>query len=139
VDDPRPSSDVYSLGKVLYYILGGRSFARERHRDTNYDLRKPDADTLLFFAYELLDKTIDANPNSRYANARELPNALDGVIMKIEKDAHVLNLHVPQHCLYCGVGRYQPLTDPGSHELRLVCIICGHVQVFTGQRKWWTS
>jgi serine/threonine protein kinase len=137
--DPKPSSDVYSLGKLLYYILSGRSFAREQHRNTNYDLRTPDADVRLFFAYELLDKTIDADPRSRYANARELLANLDTVIKRIEKDAHVLNINVPQHCLYCVNGRYQPMTSGSDHELHIVCMNCGNVQVFIGQRKWWTS
>jgi serine/threonine protein kinase len=138
VVDPKPSSDVYSLGKLLYYILGGRSFAREQHRNTNYDLRAPDADVCLFFAYELLDKTIDSEPRSRYANARELLANLDTVIKRIEKDAHVLNINVPQHCLYCVIGRYQPMMG-SAHEQRIVCMNCGNVQMFIGQRKWWTS
>jgi serine/threonine-protein kinase len=141
VDDPRPSSDVYSLGKLLYYILGNhRSFARERHRDTAYDLRTPDADIRLFFAYELLDKTVDTNPVARYQNASELLEALDGVIMRIEKDAHVLNVNVPQHCIYCVIGRYQPLTGVDNpSDLRLICRNCGNIQFFGGGRPWWKT
>lgn len=138
MDDPKPSSDVYSLGKLLYYVLSGRSFARERYRDTTYDLRGPNADTRLFFVYELLDKTIVANPYERFQNARELLDNLDSVIMRMEKDAHVLNMQVPQDCLYCVVGRYQAMTGGGSHELRLICMNCGNIQVFSGNRKWWT-
>jgi serine/threonine protein kinase len=34
-----PSADLYSLGKVIYFMIsGGRIFARERHRESDYDL-----------------------------------------------------------------------------------------------------
>jgi serine/threonine protein kinase len=46
--DPKPSSDVYSLGKLLYYFLSGRSFARERHTELTYDLRKSGSAPELF-------------------------------------------------------------------------------------------
>jgi len=139
VEDPKPAGDVYSLGKLLYYILSDhRSFARERHRDTAYDLRTPDADMRLFFVYELLDKTINTSPSARFQSASELLGALDSVITRIEKDAHVLNIDVPQHCLYCVVGRYQPMTTGSSHEMRLICMNCGNIQLFGGPRTWWS-
>lgn len=119
--------------------MSGRSFARERHRDHSYDLRTPDADLHTFFVYELLDKTIVTNPSARFQSAGELLKALDSVILRIEQNAHVLNIHVPQHCLYCGTGRYQPMAGADSpHELRLVCSNCGNFQDFivTG-RAWW--
>lgn len=136
--DPKPSSDCYSLGKLLYYILSGHSFARERHRDTSYDLRTFDADIRTFFVYELLDKTIATSPAARFQSAGELLKALDSVILRIEQNAHVLNMNVPQHCLYCISGRYQPITGvDSSQELRLICTNCGNIQFFAGGRPWW--
>jgi serine/threonine protein kinase len=163
--NPRPSSDCYSLGKLLYFILSGRSFARERHGDAEYDLRKSDGDPNLHFVHEILDKTIANKPSDRYQNAGELLAALDGVILRIEQHAHVLNLRVPQQCLYCRSGRYQlrlytPGKPPGLHEptvgstyefwgnnvmgekscMILVCDNCGNVQMFrpdlAGRDKW---
>lgn len=139
--DPKPFSDCYSLGKLLYYILSGRSFSREQHRHPAYDLRTPEADIRLFFVYELLDKTIVADSEKRFQNAKELLDALDGVILRIEQDANVLNIHVPQHCMYCAIGRYQPTSPAGtSQELTLICSNCGNVQRFgasAGRRPWW--
>ncbi len=163
--DPKPSSDCYSLGKLLYFILSGRSFARERHGDTEYELRKADSDPNLHFVYELLDKTIATFPSDRYQSAVELLAALNGVILKIEQNAHVLNMRVPQHCLYCCSGLYQlrlytpgkpaGLSDPvvgndfqfwGNNYMGdkswmiLVCGSCGNVQMFrpdlTGRERW---
>jgi len=116
VVDPKPSSDCYSLGKLLYYIFRGRSFSRERHREQAHDLRAFDDDVRLNFVYELLDKTITTSPTARYQSAAELLDALDRVIMRIEQNAHVLNILIPQHCLYCISGRYQPMTGTGSDE-----------------------
>ena len=58
--DPTLSCDCYSLGKLLYYILGGRSFNREKHREPGYDLRRSNSDPHLHFVYELFDKCIQA-------------------------------------------------------------------------------
>ena len=137
--DPKPSSDVYSLGKLLYYILSGRSFSREQHRIPFYDLLHSSLNSIdphLYFVYELLDKTIDSNSGARYQNAAELRDALDGVIMRIEQNAHVLDITVPQHCLYCIIGQYQRTTGAISGEIRLICMNCGNVQIFAGRRAW---
>lgn len=86
----------------------------------------------------MLDKTIATNPAARFQSAVEMLKALDSVILRIEQNAHVLNIHVPQHCLYCGTGRYQPMAGVDSpHELRLVCSNCGNFQQFVGGRAWW--
>jgi hypothetical protein len=78
-------------------------------------LRKPDGDPNLHFVHEILDKTIATNPGHRYQNAGELLTALDNVILRIRQDAHVLNMRVPQHCLYCRSGRSQlRLYTPGK-------------------------
>jgi serine/threonine protein kinase len=136
--DPKPSSDVYSLGKLLYYLLSGRPFARERHRDGTYNLLGPDAETGLFFVYDLLDNSIKTNPYERFRDAKELLDNLDVAILKIRKEAHVLDLSAPQDCLYCVVGRYTVLTE-GPDELRLKCMYCGNIQSFMSKRQWWKS
>lgn len=163
--DPKPSSDCYSLGKLLYFILCGRSFARERHAEGSNDLRTSDPNPHLHFAYEVLNRTIATNPHDRYQNATELLRAIDGVIMRIEQDAHVLDMRIPQHCLYCrnghyGIRLYNPsklagFSEPkvgdsygfwGTNQLEhkswmvLVCDNCGNTQMFrpdiAGRDNW---
>lgn len=144
LDDPEPSSDCYTLGKLLYFILSGRSFSREKHRQPSYDLRSHNCELGMYFVYELLDKTIQVEPKARFRNGRELMEALNGVIMRIETNAHVLNINVPQHCLYCVTGLYQHRPDWGAkYEMALVCNTCGNIQRFTAQsspqKEWWGS
>lgn len=144
LNDPEPSSDCYSLGKLLYFVLSGRSFSREKHRESPYDLRSHDCEQGMYFVYEVLDKTIQVEPSARFRNGQELLEALDGVIMRIETNAHVLNINVPQHCLYCVTGLYQHRPDWGAkYEMAHVCNACGNIQRFTAQnspqKEWWRS
>ena len=135
--DPKPSSDCYSLGKLLYFILSGRSFARERHRDLALDLRQQDGNPGLHFVYQLLDRTIVSEPTRRFQNAGELLSALDEVILLLQSGAHVLDRRVPQRCLYCISGYYQPMLPIGTDALRMICPNCGNIQVFGGANGWW--
>jgi len=86
-----------------------------------------------------------ADPKARYGDATALRQALDGVIMKIESNANVLNLSVPQQCVYCRAGYYRVMqgTSPDQHNLKLVCSNCGNFQEFVSQntvaRDWWSS
>lgn len=146
IEDPEPSADVYSLGKLLYFLITARSFSREKHRNPPFDLIHPDHGTVevgLYFVYELLDKMIVADPKGRYKNAVELCKEVDQVIMKIELNANVLDLNVPQRCLYCREGEYRPMrgSPPDTNSLKLVCSKCGNLQDFVNDniaaRDWW--
>jgi hypothetical protein len=61
--------------------------------------------------------------------------------MKIEGNAHVLDLNVPQNCLYCVSGRYQVLSGGDQFRVTLVCLKCGNTQQFmtqnTAAKAWW--
>ena len=162
---PKPSSDCYSLGKLLYFMIAGRIFARERHKDASYELRQPDSDPYLNFVYEILDRTIATSPADRYQDAGQLLEAINGILSGIVSRAHVLDMLVPQHCLYCRSGRYQlKLYTPGrpasltdvrvgdaftfwgnnymaeKNSMFLVCGTCGNVQMFrpdlAAPRQW---
>lgn len=140
VDEPKASSDVYSLGKVLYFILSTRTLLREDYAEGDFDLRRQAEEPEMHFVYELFDKTLRKNPEERFQTAARLLMLLDSVIERVRHRAHVLNATVRQRCLFCGVGEYQR-KEAASYELMFVCNNCGNIQKFTGappQKQWWS-
>jgi serine/threonine protein kinase len=138
VDEPEASSDVYSLGKVLYFILSGRHLMREDYAEIGYDLREISGPEM-HFVYEVFDNSIKKLPRERLPNATVLLQHVDNVIWRLERNAHVLDISVPLHCIFCGVGEYERREAP-TYELKVVCNWCGNVQNFTRQppkEPWW--
>jgi len=65
-------ADVYSLGKMLYYILSnGKIFAREKYRDWKWRLSKLMGDPRLDLFNTVFDNSITIDRLHRYTNARE--------------------------------------------------------------------
>jgi serine/threonine protein kinase len=156
--------DTYSLGKVLYWLISGDIFDREKHRDAKYDLRERydmPGRTWKYIYMEhvnrLLDHMIKENPNDRFhldsigGLIRETIHLLKGEFTPIAPDM----LH-QQPCRYCGIGVYKIVaTNPtdagnigfqprGSSDPRvLICDECGHVEMFrvdkAKQKQWWGS
>ena len=148
IEDPEPSADVYSLGKLLYFMLTSRSFSREKHRIPPFDLLHPERGEIeagVHFVYDVLYKAIVADPGRRYRDATALREAIEGVMMKIETGANVLDLSVPQQCWYCREGHYRVMqgTSPDQWNLKLVCSNCGNLQEFVSQntvaKNWWSG
>lgn len=139
VPEPQPTSDLYSLGKVLYFILSGRTLVREEYGESTDDLRTRDGGPNMHFVYELFDKTITERPQDRYQNVADLLYALDTVIERVQLKAHILKPSVRQHCMFCVVGEYQASMGPGSNELSYFCSNCGNMQRFVGRtpKRWW--
>lgn len=158
-EEVRPWSDVYSLGKLLYWMLsGGRVFDREQHRAEKWDLiRKYDLNV-----YEhinrLLDKMIIYDPSERFKTAEQAAYAARYVADLLRKNARALGPGLSQHCDFCKQGEYESVDvrDHGFHsffgthpisgaEWRiLVCKQCGHVQWFRIERAdqrntWWAG
>lgn len=157
LEDISPASDVYSLGKLLYWIMSGKVFSRERHREKAYNLANLLGGTAPYFINEVLDQTIVADPRRRLTDASELAEATDMVVRRIVMNAHVIGQNIEQACNYCGVGFYKTVVSStirgeypnisiddtamhnagfarggaGSQDWRiLVCNYCGNVQRF---------
>lgn len=145
-DDVTVAADVYSLGKILYFLFAGRSFSREKHREPGYDLTHPaegQPENGIQFVYEILDKSVVERPNLRYENASALNAAVDAAIRRIVLNAHILDLSIEQPCLYCVDGEYQQLqgSQADQHRMILACRRCGNIQnfgaPFNGWGAWW--
>ena len=153
VKDPKPSSDVYSLGKLLHWLLSNKLMPREKHREREFDLTAGrTAEPVFYLINELLDKMIVEEPTQRLPNAGEVALLVEGLLARYRAFAHPIGQDIPQVCSYCVVGRYamkveairSPDGDGAPYEalqqygLRpnegnwrvLVCDHCGHFQVF---------
>lgn len=144
-------SDVYSLGKLLYWLLSGRTFSREKHREDAHDLTKAFAGYEYHFINELLDEMIVPKRNDRFPNGTVVAEKVRIMSERIKKDAHVVDRRVPQPCTFCGIGIYKIVVDydyeAGKKDdarlnnfgirpagapvvLAMVCDHCGNTQLF---------
>src|SRR5262249_4132395 len=139
-------SDVYSLGKLLYWLIAGKIFDREKHRDEKYDLTKSQKDAAIFFIYELLDKMILFETRSRLQHANIIAEEVEKIIRRFLMSAHPIDINSPHECTYSGIGQYNfTLYHRGNEEvsyllgingsgdpswLILICDHCGNVQIF---------
>jgi serine/threonine protein kinase len=146
-DQVTQAGDIYSLGKLLYWLLsGGVIFSREKFRETEYDLRKfitsgdPFIDQLAEQFNLVLDKMITVRSEDRIS--------IKEVLRQVQRAERLWTLEyaLPTSCIggalcrYCGQGDYVKCSDSpvnfgieqrGQQTLRiLVCNWCGHVELF---------
>jgi len=119
VDQPTRQCDIYSLGKVLYFMLsGGRVFDREIHRDQTWNLVDLRQDIRPEHINNLLDHMITFKPVDRYSaseirrEAKEIKRLIEGEYAPLEGDIKTSS------CKFCGRGHYQPIV----HSVRDLCI-----------------
>jgi serine/threonine protein kinase len=140
-----PRSDVYSLGKLLYWMLnGGSVFDREKHRDQRYDLTRGGSRPEYEHVNELLDRMIVAEPSKRLTHAGKAAEGAREMARRIRLGARPLAIGLPQPCGWCQRANYvhavegepndannfglRPVGNPEFHLL--VCPECGHVEMF---------
>ena len=87
-----PASDVYSLGKLLYWMLATKIFARERHRELEYDLCRNSTDFEMRLVYELLDRMLEYKPSQRPTNAGVVVTELDTILRRIALRSRTIEL-----------------------------------------------
>lgn len=154
VEDIAPSFDVFSLGKVLWAMISGKTILPLwYHRKPEFDLsRQFSRDPHVHMINALLDGCIQENEeNVGYPDAIELLKQIDSLLEIMYRDGELLRLGITRTCRVCGYGEYELIADdtqtPTSSEnagfhlrgqlrLRIFCCRrCGNVQMFQMQRN----
>ena len=152
------ASDIYSLGKLLYWLFTGSVFSREVHRERDWDIKQffqdpfsIDGDSLLEHVNFLLDLMVTRDPNKRRDSADLLILTRQAQALMRQRSHH-LSLRIKHSCSFCGRGKYNLHSDSDPIKARefglessarsswriMVCSYCGHVQLFNflGQPGW---
>jgi serine/threonine protein kinase len=103
-------ADVYSLGKLLYYVLsGGKIFAREKYKESDWNLTALFKDDRFGIFDSIFDKSITENVSQRYENARGFKIAFQEVCAAYRKN--------PKTILYDKFGTIDASLIASNQEL----------------------
>jgi hypothetical protein len=102
IENPAPSFDVYSLGKVIYVCLsGGIQFQREKFRGGGANLvsqlQRPELESV----NRLLDRMIVEDPAGRFQKMEEVIARIDETL------GELFGCGPPDQCRVCRSGRYR--------------------------------
>ena len=121
-----PSVDIYSLGKILYWLFRpGEVFDREDHRSPERNLvdyrtlgvreaSSPEAGQALELVNDLLDEMIVFDPNKRIKDAWKLHERVGQLLRLVEVNARPILCHFPHRCNFCRQGEYKFQNSPFS-------------------------
>jgi serine/threonine protein kinase len=108
IDNIHYYHDLYSLGKVIYWIFSeGKMFSRERHRQQQYDLKIMFANHYYEHLNRLLDVLIANDLNKICQNLPEVIIKLSEIEGLMSNHFNPIGKDIPQKCYYCGIGEYQ--------------------------------
>ena len=146
VEDVRPSFDVFSLGKVLWALVSGRTKVRLWYFDhPEFDLvQQFPNDERMCWVNRLLAGSVREHERDVWPTAREFLEQLDEVLAILRRSGQVTSRDLPRFCRVCGYGTYDLIAregtvgvhnlgfNPAGSELLRVfqCRNCGHVDLF---------
>ena len=133
--------DIYSLGKILYFMLSGRHLARELFYDEGDLSRICSNKQLTYITKNILSVTVTEDPTERI-NIDELSVAAREVQHLIQE--HYYPGIIGTKCRFCGQGTYSRMEGTMRFDMMLdrgvmkpsivhmvVCNKCKNVQWFT--------
>lgn len=156
--EPSNRTDVYSLGKVIYWMLsGGNEFAREDCPSLVGVLK----DQRFEHVHRLLEHMVVRDPAKRI-QSHQVKEKLEMTFSLVEGDFAPLTPSIGIRCRFCGVGSYeraftygennsysyfglpaanQTVSKPGGETALLRCAHCGHIEFFQLKgiacKGWW--
>jgi len=147
LENPQPSADIYSLGKLLYWLFTGNVYDRDEQeydiedrklsqrflrgdglnlatnaievRDPFHTVRDDRLIHAGAFADDIVSETVRYHPRDRIQYVNELASKVRRVIARFRAGGRALDLRLPQRCLFCGNGSYRPLEALPPTEKRL--------------------
>ena len=141
--NPSPASDIFSLGKILYFLIsGGVDLPREDHRENKYaDLLE--VSPQMEFVYRIFDAVLKKDMLERPQSIEEFVSLIDNALELITE--HYYPLKEGRKCIICGEGQYKKAPDEYKNVIwkggsfsnygnkdsyLLICYNCGNVQHF---------
>jgi len=139
LEDVNPTFDVFSLGKVLWSMLSGKSILRLWYlHDPEFELEDMFRDRSMRWARELLDKCVVEREKDCLRSADLLLLEVDRYI-GVLKSSGQLPRHGPLECCVCRLGQYTENIREDVDQKVLACNCCGNTQTFyrANNRKVW--
>lgn len=144
LEDVRPTFDIFSIGKLLWSMVSGKSFLQLWYFDADeFNVEKlfTEESRKMRLANKLFAKCIVQYEKNCLKDAGELLKEIDKTTSSIELGADVIGLNIERTCNVCGIGKYK-LYNSGIHNFGLhrvgnrkfkifTCPHCGHVQLFS--------
>jgi serine/threonine protein kinase len=121
VDEVRPSFDVFSLGKVLWAMVSGRTKLRLWYWDRDeFNLTQlfPN-DARMLWVNRLLQGSVREDEHTVYPSAAELLDQIDTVLPIVRRGGQVMHRDVVRWCRVCGLGHYRLALDEKSSSAAL--------------------
>jgi serine/threonine protein kinase len=143
------ATDVYSLGKLGYWLFSGKIYNRERHRDPQFDLSAVGSEHWRYFFNDFLDRATAVAPTERLQTTAEVRLAFQKVRNAMSHETRYLDIAIDQKCIFCRTGTYKTMHNSATGSdhpsalndfgfqavgnpkaLIMVCESCGNTQIF---------
>jgi len=135
-----PTADIFSLGKVLWWMLSGqpklRLWYHREEDESNLEKLFPGDDRMQRINRLLDCIVVQHEAKMTIRTARDLLARVDDELKAVRDGVQILKDGVTRHCHVCGVGTYTKVSPDTAGLVNymttkpFLCGHCGHVQFF---------